>query len=192
MSRALNDPHPALAERTIQRRVSALKHQDSSDPWSLVGADPEVARLVLDVLLDTFVWTDGRVWLTREVARWVACVRLVSPTIPLAWAYLFGLQYQRCGEDDDCRHLDLLLAATPWDADRWTFEQWMVFVDLSPAPERILSLLLLGAYEIGPGGEHMRFRWIPPYHHWLTAETPQLATFRVVGQRGQREREWIS
>jgi hypothetical protein len=187
----LDHPHSPLTQRTVQRRVSALKRRDTSGPWSFTDADPDEARLVLDVLLDTHQWTDGRVWLSKEVAHWVTRVRSASPAIPLAWAYLFGLHYQRCAEHEDCRYLDLLLAAMPWEADRWTFEQWMHFIDMSPAPEKLLSLLLLGAYEIGPGGEYMKLRWMPHYDHWLTAKTPPLATFHVVGPPGQRQREWL-
>ena len=67
----------------------------------------------------------------------------------------------------------------------------MNFVDLSPAPDVILCLLLLGADEIGPDGEHMRLRWMPPYDHWLAAKLSPLAMFIVADEPWQRKPEWM-
>jgi hypothetical protein len=183
-------PNSPLSQKTIERRVRELRSTDLSAPWSLSGADPDDARLVLDVLLDTFDWTGGRVWLTHNLANWVVKVRTASPTIPLAWAYAFALAYQSLQEQEDARHLDLALAAMPWVEGRWSHEQWERVIDASLAPEKLHTLLSLGAYEIGPEGDYARFRWLPPFEPWMTGSS-SLKRVIVNGPPGQRERAWI-
>ncbi|MBA3450537.1 MAG: hypothetical protein H0T18_04930 [Chloroflexia bacterium] len=182
----MHPPHPSLVKKTIERMVQRYKPLDLSGPWSFVDAEPEEARLVLDVLLDTFDWTGGRVWLTRDLARWIVRVRTASPDIPAPWAYAFGLAYRLLNEQEDGRHLDLALAATPWIEGRWSHEQWERVIDASPAPEKLHTLLMLGAYETRPDGENVRFRWLPPFEPWMTSSS-SLKRVIVDGSRGQRQ-----
>jgi hypothetical protein len=187
-------PNPPLELRTIYRRVKELRSTDLSAPWFLTTADPEDARLVLDVVFDTFDWTGGRVWLSQNLANRVVMVRTASPAIPLAWAYAFALAYQLLGEQDDSRNLDLLLAATPWVADRFSFDQWMRLIDASPSPQhqKTHQLLLVGAYEIGPDNVLSGLRWLPPFEPWITMSNSSLKRFVLTGLPGQRERAWLS
>ena len=63
----------------IQRMVGKLVPHDESGPWSLRDATPDEARVELEVLVDMFERTEGRVWLTKEVARWI--VKILRPRL---------------------------------------------------------------------------------------------------------------
>jgi hypothetical protein len=105
--------------RTIQRLIARLKTVDVSGPWSFAQEeDPEDARLALEVLAQVYDRTDGRVWLTKEVAAWVIRLRRAEPEMPASWAYVLAWQYlaaesaQR--EQDEPMLLDLVVALQPW------------------------------------------------------------------------------
>jgi hypothetical protein len=188
----LDYPNPSLVKRTVERTIQRLKPLDLSGPWSLVDARPEDARLVLDVLQYTFDWTGGRVWLTKDLAKWVAHVRAASPSISLVWTYAFALAYRALGEQEDGRHLDLALASTPWVVDKWSFEQWMRLIDAGPSPEKIDKLLYIGGYETDSKGELVHFRWLPPFEPAITIRDVDLVKFVVSGPPGHREQRWLS
>jgi hypothetical protein len=107
--------------RAIQRLVKKLMPPDDSGPWSFADldrgdGDPEEARLVLDVLPVIVEYTGGRVWPSRNLARWIVRVKRAAPTIPPWTAYVYARLYQVQPPDDpNTRLLDLLLALRPWD-----------------------------------------------------------------------------
>jgi hypothetical protein len=114
------NPRPKLSKRTVERMVRAVAPDDPSGPWSLHDAETETAAHVLDVLRYVFVNTEGRVWLTKDVARYVATIREVCPSAPPQLVYAFARRYQALGEDDDGRFVDLVLAALA--ASDWNIE----------------------------------------------------------------------
>ena len=71
----LTHPHPNVTIRLVQSRLREMQQMtppDESGPWSVIDADPEDARRVLDVAAYLADVTDGRLWLTRELAGWVS------------------------------------------------------------------------------------------------------------------------
>jgi hypothetical protein len=105
-----------VSEKTVQRRVRDLRPGDSSGPWSAADADPEEARLVLDVVAEVFFSTAGRVWPTKNHVAEIARLRKTAPSIPPLWADNLARAYRLCKEQRrDSRHLDLALALRPWE-----------------------------------------------------------------------------
>jgi hypothetical protein len=88
--------------------VGKLAPHDESGPWSLRDATPDEARVVLEVLVDMFERTEGRVWLTKEVARWIVKIRAASPLLPSIFVYVYARMYQAVGIGDT-RQLDLMV-----------------------------------------------------------------------------------
>lgn len=122
-----------LDVRTIQRMVKELDgaEPDTSGPWSFTDAEPDEARRVLDVAAFVVDATDGRLWLTRELAGWVSRVRQASPCVPPAWAYALARAYRTLSKqppaNQDARPLDTVLAAEPWRSeDRAAWYQELV------------------------------------------------------------------
>jgi hypothetical protein len=109
----LDDPHPELHKRTIERMVRRLTPEDTSDPWSAMD-EPEQARFVLDVAAYVFNMSQSRVWLTKNLAQWIARVRTVDPETPPHFAYVLARSYQSARTVEEFRNLDLELDAKPW------------------------------------------------------------------------------
>jgi hypothetical protein len=114
-------PHPNVTVRLVQsrlRELQAMTPPDDSGPWSLAHADtdPEEARLILDVAAYVDEITDGRMWLAKNLARWVARVRRAAPTVPVEWAYgiAWGYQFSNANKSS-ARCLDLVLGIKPWE-----------------------------------------------------------------------------
>jgi hypothetical protein len=102
-----------VSKKTVERMVKDFAPADSSGPWSLVGADPEEARTILDVLAHEL--TSRPVWPTRERARWIARVRTAAPDIPTAWAREIAHGYEIfCEYPLMVRYIDLALILRPW------------------------------------------------------------------------------
>jgi hypothetical protein len=123
---AREDGSFSVSERTIARRIHDLVPVDPSGPWSLADADadPEEARLILDVVAYMDEITDGRIWLTRNLAHWIARVRRAAPTVPAEWAYGLAWGYQSSSASpSSSRCLDLVLGIKPWERelreDQW-------------------------------------------------------------------------
>lgn len=115
MEGLLSDPHPLISESTVVRRVKQLKTTDESGPWSAIDAYPEEARLILEVAAEVYRQTEGRVWLTNEVARLVAQVRALAPSAPILWAHGLARAYLISkARKLETRGLDLTLAMEPW------------------------------------------------------------------------------
>lgn len=115
---------PRLSLRTVQRMVRELKPDDLSGRWSMAEADPEEAALVLDALAFLFDETEGRAWLTKDRARWIARIRTACPTIGIEMALWAAWRYQRLhATGGDTRYLDLLLGARPWEGSEEN-RQW--------------------------------------------------------------------
>lgn len=107
----------SVSVKTIARWMHKNAPPDPSGPWSFAGADSPEARAVIDVLATVFDITEGRVWLTIDLASRVARVRAAVPDIPPTWAYGIARAYQSSeAEGLDVRSLDLLLGARPWES----------------------------------------------------------------------------
>jgi hypothetical protein len=131
-NRAFYGRVPSLS--TITRLVREAKRTDPSDPWTLPEADPEEARLVLEVLPYIIESTDGRAWPTRDLAERLTRVRLAAPSIPPRQNYILARLYQHHEAlGIDSRVLDLWLAVGAWESDS--------------AARRFLQLLRLGRSE---------------------------------------------
>ncbi len=104
--------------RAIQRFVKKLAPPDPSGEWSFVDAEPEDARLVLDVLAEITARTNGQARITCATAEWIIKIRKAAPSISPLEAYQFAKEY-RAREDRriDTRDLDLMLAFAPWESD---------------------------------------------------------------------------
>jgi hypothetical protein len=136
-----------VSEKTIARRIHELAPPDTSGSWSFLDPEPE-ARLVLDVAAYVVDVTDGRLWLTKELASWVARVRVASPDIPPPWAYVLARAYRTLDKQppakQDARAIDLVLATQPWLSDEqadWYREIMHRADRLLPgkSPERLLG-----------------------------------------------------
>jgi hypothetical protein len=109
--------HPSKS--TVERLVDKYRSVDVSGPWSLLDADPEEARNVRLVAwwLDGF--SGGYLWLSKDLASWIARIVAVVPvpTIPMHWAWALARCYQaaRAREEHDVRCLDLALIHQVWD-----------------------------------------------------------------------------
>src|SRR5829696_5625872 len=100
--------------KTVERRVREFARLDASGPWSMVDADPEEARLVLDVLAFAYAETEGRAWISKERAKWIVRVRTACPTISDELAGWVAREYQRLtSAGGDTQHLDLFLGTRP-------------------------------------------------------------------------------
>jgi hypothetical protein len=146
---------------------------DESGPWSFAdasGADPDKARLVLDVVVAIFRASEGRVWLTNSLADWVARIRTVSPTVPPGMAYALAFSYRSFrSQNKDTRCLDIVLATKFWErrgvVNLWELtgrdchklgqsEQWMdlmieMGVALDVAPESNMTPEQIDADHVG-------------------------------------------
>lgn len=112
--------------KTVQRRVKEYAAPDTSGVWSLADAEPEDARLVLEVYAEVVARTAGRAWITRALADWIVRVRRAAPSLPPYNVYVVAREYRRAAAKQDTKHiraLDAFLAFHPWEsgesADRY-------------------------------------------------------------------------
>jgi hypothetical protein len=107
------------SKSTIDRLVDRHRPADPSGSWSFADAsdaDPDKARLVLDVVVAIFRASEGRVWLTNTLADWVARIRTVSPAMPPGMAYALAFSYRSLrAQNKDTRCLDIVLASKFWE-----------------------------------------------------------------------------
>jgi hypothetical protein len=115
------DRNPALRgevpdRRTIQRHAKRVRPPDTSRAWALLGADPEDAALILDVVCYVFDLSEGRVWLTQDEAAWVLRVEIAAPSIPPRWAWWLATTYRLLADEaePETRALDVTLGVEPW------------------------------------------------------------------------------
>jgi hypothetical protein len=131
--------------KTIQNWARKLSPPDPSGPWTLdEKSDPEEARLVLEVLPEIVDWTHGRLWPTREMALWIARVRIAAPTIPPRLAYVVARAYRvMTAQKQDARELDLFLGLRIWEAGATpTFHFWKMMDTAFPnRQERVAEQL---------------------------------------------------
>jgi hypothetical protein len=116
-------------ERTIARLVREIEPPDSSGPWSLAESTPEDLPRILPVATHVFEITDGRVWPTRDFARWVGRIVAAQPDIPPGPAYWTAFQMRAVAAMDDkeakegaLAMLTARLGCRPWTPDgrkRW-------------------------------------------------------------------------
>lgn len=148
----LKDPNPDLGRRTIERMVRDAKPLDPSGPWSFAAADPEEARLVLDVVVWVFHWSKGRTWLTNEVTSWVARVREAAPGVPTNWAYHLAIAYQGATQRrQDSRSLDVVLAVKPWEVEGAEDDEGEAGTEF----DRRYALMQWAHDELGPPDMHI-------------------------------------
>jgi hypothetical protein len=116
----LTDPHPNVTVRLVQSRLREMQGMtppDESGAWSLPDADPEEARLVLDVVADVFQSTQGSIWPSKSHVAEIARLRKAVPDIPPLWAHQVAQAYQLCAaQARDSRYLDFALGARPWES----------------------------------------------------------------------------
>lgn len=103
--------------RSIYRGMDDIRLIDNSDPWHLADAPPEEARLVLDVLADVIILTNGsKTSFTKTEASWVLRIRTVAPDIEPCKVWGLARQYMLLENKKpaDMAALDHYLAFRPW------------------------------------------------------------------------------
>jgi hypothetical protein len=137
--------HP-LSLRTIQRMVREFAPiRDESGPWSLSDADPEEARLVVDVLFQVLEANNGREWLTKDIAASIVRIRTASPSIPPTFAYRLSRFARSASAQSDSRALDITLGARPWESSEREKRWFQVLVEtMGDAPS--LAVLMLQCF----------------------------------------------
>jgi hypothetical protein len=145
-----------VSSKTIQRMVAERRVSDPSARWTFLGADPEDAERILDVACEVFLVSEGREWLTQDLAACVLRVRTAAPNSPSRWAWFLAHAYRLLDQDAgaDSRALDLTLAIKPWldedQAHHWadTLQRGDV---LNETDERVIEILeALAALERWP------------------------------------------
>jgi hypothetical protein len=133
--------------RTIQRRVSELTPRDSTGAWRAQEADPDNARLVLDVVAAVVVETMGeKTQFTKAEADRVLWVRKTAPSISPWEAWLIARLYMaRDSGGEETTDLDSVLAFEPWQESRRGRQYFeAVRARWIPAAPEVLRTLLAG------------------------------------------------
>jgi hypothetical protein len=101
--------------RTVQRTVRDLKTEDLTEQWSLGTSSGEEARMVLGVLADLLVETDGRIHtITKREAEWIVRISGAVPGLPGWTVWSFVKEYMmRDATGDRTEDLDTSLALAP-------------------------------------------------------------------------------
>ncbi|MSQ35933.1 MAG: hypothetical protein EXR63_02140 [Dehalococcoidia bacterium] len=106
----------AASARAIREQMLAQRPAAAEAPWRLSDADPQVAALVMPVIVAVCEHTHGaRTHIDAAAGAWVATLRAASPDLPLWGAYRLAAEYARraaAGEPAD--DLDAALALAPW------------------------------------------------------------------------------
>lgn len=116
------DPNIAPADvpstKTIGKWRSAVLTRGSTEPWLVIDADPDDARLVLPALLELIRRTEGRMpHLTKSEGDWIARLRVAQPSLPEWEAIKLARRYIAAGDDpNEMLALDRYLAAALWEA----------------------------------------------------------------------------
>ena len=85
-------PLSAPSLRTVQSIAAEMRPPDDSDAWSPATADAGEAALVMPVLA-ALVRAGQMTSMTQAMARWVARVRLVAPSLGHLEVLLFAGRY---------------------------------------------------------------------------------------------------
>jgi hypothetical protein len=117
-----------VSTKTIQRLVAARRAANAapSPPWSFLDAEPKDAARIFDVVGAVFDISDGREWLTQELAGWVLRVRTAAlgASYRCVWFLAHAYLLTKADPEPDSRALDLTLAIAPWtgpdQARHWT------------------------------------------------------------------------
>ena len=110
-----NEKLPSL--RTIRRVVEDRRPEDSSGAWRIKNAEAEDARLILDVLADVIIETEGRKGsFTKKEASWVLKLRKVAPDARPYNVWRLAREYMVLENKKiaDTATLDHYLAFRPW------------------------------------------------------------------------------
>ena len=103
--------------RTIQRIVKDAREPDTSAEWQLEMAPDAAPAVVIDVLTELVIQTDGRVSsLTVAEAKWVTALRNLAPDIPALETFRLARLYmsRRRANRPTSNDLDAFLAFAPW------------------------------------------------------------------------------
>ena len=106
------------SKRTIQRMVKERRTTDTTGSWSLADAEPDQAKLVLEVLPTKVAETSGQSSrFTIGEADWLIRIRSAAPDLPMRIAWLLSRMYlSRQSKGDDTHDLDCFLSYQPWQS----------------------------------------------------------------------------
>lgn len=114
------DDHLPVGEapdvRTVERWVAAWHKQRGDDPWSIEGADPADAAVVLAATA-VLAWAtqSRRNRMTTVEAEWTVKVARSAPTIPPHLAFQVGTVWRdRVARGRDPTSIEIFLGAAPW------------------------------------------------------------------------------
>ena len=111
------DKEDLPSKKTVERVVKSVRIEDSSGPWGVMDSDAEDARLILDVLADVIIQTEGRkTRFTKEEASWVLKLRKVASDARPYNVWLLAREYMVLEDKKiyDTAALDHYLAFKPW------------------------------------------------------------------------------
>jgi hypothetical protein len=127
--------------RTIQQMVKEKKIIDNSGIWSIDDSNPEDARLVLDILADSFARRYGEP-ISKGIAQWIIRVKKAAPDAPPKIVYFLAILYfsHEISEDIDVTSLTNYLAYAPWKIEKENYrlykravlKKWITKVPLWP------------------------------------------------------------
>lgn len=121
----------AVSEKTVQRRVRALKALDTSGEWSMLGADADEIGPVLDVLAAVIEEHEGQILsLTNAEAAWIVKLRTGRPDLPPYDTWVMARLYmaREARNETFTGDLDAYLAFAQWrDAEH--FERYCNALD---------------------------------------------------------------
>jgi hypothetical protein len=106
--------------RAVQREVEKVNVEKSTGTWGVEKDNGEDARLILDVLADVIIQTEGRkTSFTKEEACWVLNLRKVAPDARPYNVWLIAREYmvlnnKKNKKITDTAALDHYLAFRPW------------------------------------------------------------------------------
>lgn len=103
--------------RTVQRVVKDVTVEDRSGTWNLSDCKGEDAKLILEVISELVIQTDGKVCsLTKAEAEWIVKIRKAVPDMKLysTWAMARLYLIQESSGLKEFQALDNYLSFTPW------------------------------------------------------------------------------
>lgn len=105
--------------RTIQRIVSSKKVTDPSGPWTIEDFAGEDSGLILEVLENQILITEGRVRnFSKAEANLILKIRKIAPGLHVFRVYLLAQYYRiRKENGESTEPLDAYLAFKPWRSE---------------------------------------------------------------------------
>lgn len=108
--------HLMPSKRTVERMVKFYRTAHSVEPWSVASSEAEDATLILEVLADVLLLTNGqKKSFSKEEAEWVLKVRKMVPDAELYDVWWIARSYYLSHVRGlDTNALDMYLAFKPW------------------------------------------------------------------------------